>query len=35
MLAYVYSEDKKLTALQERPMPTQSNDNAVLRVGAT
>ena len=34
MLAYVYGEDKKL-ALQERPMPTQSDDNAVLRVGAT
>jgi L-iditol 2-dehydrogenase len=34
MLAYVYSEDKKLS-LQERPLPSQKDDNAVIRVGAT
>ncbi len=34
MLAYVYGEDKKL-ALQDKPMPAQTHDNAILRVGAT
>jgi L-iditol 2-dehydrogenase len=34
MVAYVYDGDKKL-ALQDRSMPVQADDNAVLRVGAT
>ena len=34
MLAFVYGEGRKL-ALLDRPMPAQTDDNAVLRVGAT
>jgi L-iditol 2-dehydrogenase len=34
MLAYVYSDDKKLS-LQERPQPVPAEGNAVIRVGAT
>jgi hypothetical protein len=34
MLACIYSEDKKL-ALREKSMPLQTDDNAVIRVGAS
>jgi len=34
MLAYVYGEDKKL-GLREWPMPSQADDNAVIRVRAS